>query len=430
MAALGRSLVRADVAIAGGGVAGASLAAVLARAGVRVAVVEREPRFRDRVRGESIHPWGMMEASRLHVLPVLQEAGARELPVWQRYEERSPVPPYRWADDTPGGFAEWTVSHPALQETMLGHAAAHGALVIRPARVSAYTRAGRPELEVQSAGTTITVQARLLVGADGSRSMARRWLNAQAERDPVHHAIGGSLLDGVVLDEGAAHQAIVPGHMVVVFPQGAGRARAYIVYDLDTAAGFRGPRGAEAFVRACAALLPEGALDRAVPTGPTAFFPNADIWSSKVAGDDIVLIGDAAGANDPSQGQGLSIVFHDVRVLSDLLLTESDWSRALMQYATYRAASFDVLRTHARWAAQLITETGPEADARRERVARARKQDPTAGGFATIFATGPEGLVANEATRRRFFSEEDGFNQDPSSSVVLALDDRSGGSYP
>nr|MDP9471953.1 hypothetical protein [Chloroflexota bacterium] len=58
------------------------------------------------------------------------------------------------------------------------------------------------------------------------------------------------------------------------------------------------------------------------------------------------------------------------------------------------------------WAAQLTTETGPEADARRERVARAREQDPTAGGFAAIFAAGPEGLVADEAARRRFFGEE------------------------
>ena len=43
-----------DVVIVGGGIAGSTLAASLARAGRGVAVVERERRFQDRVRGESI----------------------------------------------------------------------------------------------------------------------------------------------------------------------------------------------------------------------------------------------------------------------------------------------------------------------------------------------------------------------------------------
>ena len=64
-----------DVAIVGGGVAGASLAAVLATTGMGVALIEREPCFRDRVRGESIHPWGVREADRLGLLPVLRAAG-------------------------------------------------------------------------------------------------------------------------------------------------------------------------------------------------------------------------------------------------------------------------------------------------------------------------------------------------------------------
>jgi hypothetical protein len=54
----------------------------------------------------------------------------------------------------------------------------------------------------------------------------------------------------------------------------------------------------------------------------------------------------------------------------------------------------------------LTTEEGPEADARRERVARAREVDPSAGGFALIYARGPDGLVADEPARRRFFGED------------------------
>jgi flavin-dependent dehydrogenase len=41
-----------DVVIVGAGIAGASLATVLARSGIEVVVLERQREYRDRVRGE------------------------------------------------------------------------------------------------------------------------------------------------------------------------------------------------------------------------------------------------------------------------------------------------------------------------------------------------------------------------------------------
>jgi flavin-dependent dehydrogenase len=46
------------VVIAGGGIAGSSLGGVLTRSGLGVLVVEKERRFRDRIRGELTWPWG------------------------------------------------------------------------------------------------------------------------------------------------------------------------------------------------------------------------------------------------------------------------------------------------------------------------------------------------------------------------------------
>lgn len=45
------------------------------------------------------------------------------------------------------------------------------------------------------------------------------------------------------------------------------------------------------------------------------------------------------------------------------------------------------------------------ADGRRERNAAARAVDPTLGGFATLEARGPDGLVPDAAARRAFFGE-------------------------
>ena len=61
-----------DVVIVGGGIAGSALATVLARRGISVAVLERDVEPVDRVRGESLVPWGVNELRRLDLLDVVQ----------------------------------------------------------------------------------------------------------------------------------------------------------------------------------------------------------------------------------------------------------------------------------------------------------------------------------------------------------------------
>jgi menaquinone-9 beta-reductase len=50
-----------DVVTVGGGLAGAALAKSLAEQGLRVLVVEQTLEFKDRVRGETMPPWGVSE---------------------------------------------------------------------------------------------------------------------------------------------------------------------------------------------------------------------------------------------------------------------------------------------------------------------------------------------------------------------------------
>src|SRR5262245_19376868 len=69
-----------DLVIAGGGLAGSALAVVMARHGYRVLVVERETRFRDRIRGELLLPWGSREAKRLGLYDELVARCALENP--------------------------------------------------------------------------------------------------------------------------------------------------------------------------------------------------------------------------------------------------------------------------------------------------------------------------------------------------------------
>lgn len=398
-----RDPIAVDVAIIGGGVAGSALAVTLRRAGMTVALVEREPAFRDRIRGEAIHPWGVREVEALGLRDLLDEAGALELPYWTTYRDREASEPYAWTSDVPDSPPELSVGHPRLQETLFRAAEAAGVHVFRPA-TAVPTRADHGwTVAITHDGTETRVTAPLLVGADGRNSTTRKLIGAIAPRDPVHHQFGGLLLTGVDLPRDSAHQGYFDGGFAMVFPQQDGKVRAYLAGPNALHRELLGPGAMQQFIERVAACFPEGAFAHAKPAGPMGFFPNADVPVDPIAGDGIVLIGDAAGANDPTQGQGLSLVFRDVRTLRDLLAGDAE--TAPQRFAEARRSYYHVLRTHAAWAAPLLTETGDAADALREQVKRAREADPVADGYGAIFALGPDGLPTDDEARRRYYGE-------------------------
>jgi 2-polyprenyl-6-methoxyphenol hydroxylase-like FAD-dependent oxidoreductase len=397
-----------DVAIVGGGIAGSTLGIVLARAGASVAIVEREARFRDRIRGEALMPWGATLAGQLGIADALPESGAHPLPIWQTYRDREPQPPYDWRTDSPSGDGLWGVNHPGLQEALLRRAEAAGATVFRPAKAHRPHRdpGGALRIPIEAAAGTVEMRARLVVGADGRESGVRRWIGAETVRDPVHHAIGGVLVEGIDLDPTASHIGFYSGGMSLISRQASGRARAYLFCHPKEAEDTRGRGAASAIMGACVASLPEGTLDGIRAVGPAGFFPGADVFASRVAGDGIVLIGDAASANDPTQGQGLSLVFKDVAELSQRLLSMPDWRQAAEDFANCRSRWYEPLRAYAMWQGPLFIGVGAEADAARERADRARELDPLRGGYGVIHTIGPEGLPVNEETRRHFSGED------------------------
>ena len=79
-------------------------------------------------------------------------------------------------------------------------------------------------------------------------------------------------------------------------------------------------RSSQRFGRlACIPLREE--LAASTPAGPCISYPMTDGWSDRVAEEGVVLVGDAAGWNDPIIGQGLSISMRDARAVADVLTT-------------------------------------------------------------------------------------------------------------
>ena len=118
-----------------------------------------------------------------------------------------------------------------------------------------------------------------------------------------------------------------------------------------------------------------------------------------------MLIGDATGAPDPTQGHGTSLLFHDVRALGELLLSESHWESAIEEFAERRRRAFAVIHEVDLWH-NVFFDTSADSARLREGNERARQHDPTVGGFWSLETTGPAGLVANEAARRQYFGED------------------------
>ena len=393
-----------DVVIAGGGLAGSSLGGVLARSGLGVLVVEKESGFRDRVRGELAWPWGHSEALRAGLGEALDQAGVLTQPVVEFFGGTQRLESVRWEEFSVDALPAIAFSHPNLQETLLTWAASQGATVVRPAKVVGVVDAGRPRVTVVEHGRTTEFQARLVVGADGKKSGARRWLGAETAMDAEHHRFGGLMLAGVTWAD-AFCWATTPAAAVGWFATGADSGRVYIRLVADRVRDAGVDRTVDAFLAFAAEFMPEGTLAGARQAGPMGFFPNSCTWSTRVAMGHLVLVGDAAGALDPTQGLGTSLLFRDIRALSELLTSDRDWVRATSEFAQQRQAYYKVLRAYDRWCALLDSEEGPEADHRRELNAAARETDPTLGGFAILEACGPDGLVPDDAARRVYFGE-------------------------
>ena len=161
-----------DVITVGSGLAGSTLSAELARAGHKVLVLERETRFKDRVRGENMVPWGVAAARRLGLVDDLIAAGGHQPRSWITYIFGNPVSKRDLRATTPHGEVSLNIYHPDMQEALLERASTLGVEVKRGAKVvSVDSGPGRdPTVTFELEGRRETVSARVVVGADGRSS--------------------------------------------------------------------------------------------------------------------------------------------------------------------------------------------------------------------------------------------------------------------
>jgi menaquinone-9 beta-reductase len=303
-----------DVAVVGGGPAGALFASRLARAGYRVVILEATPAWRWHAAGVFASPAAVAELRAADVSAETIRSVARPIPAMRVETRRGTVFRLTYgagADaDPPVGFARST-----LDPALLALAAAAGAEVRRPATVTAIdmaSGAAPARLDIRGRdGEESTILARIVVGADGHRSVVARALGVdRPARLGVRIGLSWHVRDVEGDPPKDARMVLLDGAYCGLAPVPGRRINVGIVL---ASAQWR------------AALLDRGAAAvgsevlRAIPSAPDV----AEPWRTGEATDAIagaaplghrvtrragpgwILIGDAAGFLDPFTGEGL-----------------------------------------------------------------------------------------------------------------------------
>ena len=391
-----------QIVIIGGGIGGSALATVLARYDIDVVILERETSYPDRVRGEFIAPWGVAEFKRLGLLSLLYQHGAlhtkRNVPYDENWSpeqaEQRALDLTKLHPDAPGPLC---IGHPVMCSIFADAAISAGAVVLKGVKDIVCLHGSSPVVSFLHDDQKIELKPQLVVGADGRNSTVRKQLGFSTEADEPHNLIGGMLVADVP-DWPRDVQAIGTENRLhyLIFPQGKDLVRLYACYDFMDKSRFAGPDKKEqllqAFQMKCLPLA--DAITAGTPVGPFNSYSNEDHWVDNPTAPGVVLIGDAAGHNDPVIGQGVSITARDVRLVSEILLTSKQgWEQNdFAPYVNERRERMRRLRIVGRLAAQVRVEFGPEARKRRSRASQRFAEGYLSPLPATL--VGPERLPA------------------------------------
>jgi menaquinone-9 beta-reductase len=392
-----------DVITVGGGLGGAALARMLAANGLSVLVAERERQFKDRIRGEWIAPWGVAETQKLGIYNLLMATCAHEQPF---FHFMGLGPPRDLRATTPHQLPALTFLHAAMQEVVLDSATTAGAEVWRGTTVRDVRAGLKPVASVEKDGVVHELTTRLVVCADGRTSMGRTWGGFAQHRAPQRLLGAGVLFGDMALAQDTGVVLMLPGaqRACALFPLGGGRVRAYLNYSQDGITRLQGDADVGRFIdESVRTGIPADYYRGARRAGPLASFDMTETWVDHPYANGIALIGDAAGASDPTYGQGLSITSRDARVLGEKLIASNDWSEACEAYAAERDRYFKSTLRVEDWTSQLFFAQGPEAEALRARALPLLATDPTR--FPDHAFSGPD-LPSDDNVRLHLFGED------------------------
>ncbi|HMC56415.1 MAG TPA: geranylgeranyl reductase family protein [Gemmatimonadaceae bacterium] len=370
-----------DVLIVGGGPAGASTAFQLARRGIAVRVLDRARFPRSKPCAECLSPQASRLLSDMDVLSELDSAGARLRGMLVRSPDGTVA---RGDYDAAHGFRPFAtrglaIRRERLDSVLIERARQAGARVDERMRVTDVSRDGRGRVEgvaaIDESGASHELSARIVVGADGLRSVVARRLGlARASRWPRRLSLVAHYQDVADVGEyGEMH--IERDGFVGIADVGDGTTTVAAVFPVARATEISIDR--TAFLDRWLASRPHlrsrfaGAVHASpvVATGPFAS------RARRASHPGAVLVGDAADFYDPFTGEGIYSALRGGELAADVIaqaLADSRQERDVFDaYDGTRKREFG-----AKWWVETLIACGVALPPVANRAARALRSDP------------------------------------------------------
>ncbi len=341
-----------DIAVVGAGGGGAVLALALAQKGIKTIVLEQAPGPPQGLRGEILQPNGQQVLDQLGILsnlPSESTCAVRKFHFCRVGGERLCTvdygdlpPPYNRAVVTLPNVAHHAILDAIEREpsVSLRYRSMFTGLLREKDRVVGLTS--------KQGEAPFSIQAKVVVGADGAFSKVREALQIPAELHLYPQGYLIAMLDAALpMDE--AKYFVGKRTILGMFPAAGNKVYAFYMikagsYDSVKAQGL--PSLQEAWIKIDPSSEP--IFRTLTDWKQTAFMPTGRVRTPTWVADGAVLIGDAAHAMNPHASQGRMQAMVDAMTLADLLpecLAANEYSATTLKtYETARRPQVTMLQ--------------------------------------------------------------------------------------